>query len=79
MAARIHKACAQINGGTDTKEVPASKTKGQYAGNISITLILANRPRSDRELLNISSDFEHQLKKLYSKKFIVSDRENLYL
>ena len=33
---------AQINGGTDTKTVPASKTKGQCAGNTPNTLILAN-------------------------------------
>ena len=37
----------QINGGTDTKTVPTTKTKGQCAGNTPNTLILANRPRSD--------------------------------
>ena len=37
---------AQINGGTDTKTVPASKTKGQCAGNTPNTSILANRVRS---------------------------------
>ena len=41
-----HTKPAQLNGGTDTKTVPASKTKGKYAGNTPNTLILANRPRS---------------------------------
>ena len=34
---------AQINGGTDTKTMPASQAKGQCAGNTLNTLILANR------------------------------------
>ena len=38
---------AQINGGTDSKTLPASKVKGQCAGNTPNTLILANRPRTD--------------------------------
>ena len=41
-----HTKPAQLNGWTDTK-IPASKTKGKYAGNTPNTLILANRPRSD--------------------------------
>ena len=36
-----------LNRGTDTKTVPASKTKGKCAGNTPNTLILANRPRND--------------------------------
>ena len=38
---------AQINGRTDSKTVPASKIKGQCAGNAPNILIVANRPRSD--------------------------------
>ena len=37
---------AQIDNGTDTKTVPASKIKGQCTGDTPYTLILANRPRS---------------------------------
>mgnify|MGYP001799878469 CR=1 FL=1 len=37
---------AQINSGTDSKTVPASKIKGQCAGNTPNTLNLANRTRS---------------------------------
>ena len=36
---------SSINGGTDTKTVPASKAKGNCAGNTPDTLILANSPR----------------------------------
>mgnify|MGYP001798058788 CR=1 FL=1 len=36
----------QINCGVDSKTVPASKIKGQCAGNTPNTLILANRPIS---------------------------------
>ena len=42
-----HTKPAQLNSGTDTKTVPASKTKGKCAGNTPNTLILANRPRSE--------------------------------
>ena len=42
---------AQINSGTDSKTAPASKIKGQGAGNALNTLILANRPRSDLSTL----------------------------
>ena len=37
---------AQINGETDIKTEPASKSKGQCAGNAPNTLMLANRPRT---------------------------------
>ena len=46
-----HTKPAQLNGGTDTKTVPASKIKGKCAGNTPETLILANRPRSNRILM----------------------------
>ena len=38
---------AQINSGTDSKTVPASKVKAQCTGNTPDTLIIANRPRSE--------------------------------
>ena len=44
---------AQINSGTDTKTVPASKTKGQCVRNTPYTLILANRVRSSEYAVSI--------------------------
>ena len=47
-AQRQHKKPAQLNGGMDTKTVPASKTKGKCAGNTPNTSILANAERKQR-------------------------------
>ena len=43
-----HKKPAQLNGGMDTKTVPASNTKGKCAGNTPNTLILAKAERRQR-------------------------------
>ena len=63
---------AQINGGRDTKTVPASNIKGQCAGKTPNTLILAYRLRSNRKytylmtftdswLCFLSSNFKGQI------------------
>ena len=45
---------AHTNGGTDTKTVPASKTKGECACNTPNTLILANGAEHKIHLVYIS-------------------------